>query len=74
MQGEQHCFKRTEDSLKILMLGGSYQQLAFSVNTVSQHGWQSRVTCYQPASSLRVRGENWTLPVNSLSTGGQPLH
>lgn len=42
----QQCFKNTEDVLKILTLGGSYQ-LAFSLNIVSQNVWQRWVTCHQ---------------------------
>lgn len=44
--GTQQCFKNTEDVLKILTLGGSYQ-LAFSLNIVSQNVWQRWVTCHQ---------------------------
>lgn len=57
------------------MLEGSYKQLAFSANTASQNGWQRWVTCHQPCVIIQSkRGENWSLPVNSLSAGRLPPH
>ena len=49
---------------------GSYQQLALSVNAISQNGWQTWATCPALVSLFGVRrGGDCCLPVDSLSVG-----
>lgn len=49
---------------------GSYQQLALSVNAISQNGWQTWATCPGLVSLFGVRrGGDCCLPVDSLSMG-----
>lgn len=58
--------RKTADFLKILVLGGPYQQLALSANTIPQNnGRDLSPACFVIQSK---RGENWSLPVNSIST------